>query len=98
MQRVISDDQFQTVIEKRRRWRFTDLLTILMREFGCAPSTAQRAIQRGVEQGRLNKTGRSYRVEPPRSRSANPVTSDATLRRLVPDRLAMLEILSERDD
>jgi hypothetical protein len=94
MQRVISDQDVQRIVKLRRQWRFTDLSQTLIQEFGCADSTARRTIIRSVDHGLLERSGRYYHA-PPQPRA--PRSQRTPAHRLIPDRLRMLEIISERD-
>lgn len=97
MQILIGDAQLRALAGKRRRWRWTDLHAALMADFGCASATAQRAIQRGVDEGFLVKSARSYRLAPIRPALDPPARGDEPIRRLIPDRLAILEVIGEGD-
>jgi hypothetical protein len=98
MQPLITDRRVQAVAGARHRWRWTDLHAALVAEFGCSSSTGRRAIQRGMDEGYLAKSGRWYQLAPIRPSRDPAAGPEEPIRRLIPDRLALLEVIGERED
>jgi hypothetical protein len=74
-----------------RAWRWTQLHDTIVEKTGCCPSTARRAISRGVQFGLLHKHDGTYQA-------ASSPAEEATghhYQRL--DRHQMLQVLAERE-
>lgn len=97
MQPVITDRRVQAVAGARHRWRWTDLHAAIVAEVGCSSSTGRRAIQRGIDEGYLARSGRWYQLAPTRPKRDPVAEAEEPIRRLIPDRLAILEVIGERE-
>jgi hypothetical protein len=98
MRRVLDDQRTHAAAATRRQWRWTELHTALIAEYGCCHGTAYRAIQRGVDHGYLLKSGRFYRAAPTRPNRGHPDPGRPAPRSLMPERLRILCLIAERDD
>ena len=91
MKRLILDADLVRIAGQSQAWRWTQLSDAIIADTDCCPSTARRAINRGVQLGLLHHQRGLYQL----SRTGPQLQSPRTYTRL--DRRQLLTTLAERE-